>query len=169
MPEDDSSATAVVPQTDPVQSLINAQNAVLANPKFAPDPVTKTTHCSEASYSIARQVGMNTVGILGDAHGENFNANTQIQNLANPAHGYVAVDPAQAQTLATQGILAFATQLGAVHGHVTTVRPEGVPGDAPRGNSGPLLANVGQFVGVARQSIVFTPAHGAIVYYAPGS
>jgi hypothetical protein len=140
----------------------------MANGKYAPNtPTAGTTHCSEAACSIAQHTGVNTTGVLSDAQGHNYPANTQINNLANPKNGYHPVTPEQAQALANQGTTAFATQHGAHHGHIATVRPEGVPGDNPRGKSGPLLANVGLFNGVAHQSAVFNPAHGEIVYYAP--
>ena len=167
MTQDDSSTATADPGQ--VQSLVNAQNAAMANPKFAPNtPSPGVTHCSESSFFVAQQVGAKTDGILG-ARGENFDANTQIQNLANPANGYAAVTPDQAQDLANQGIVAFATQVREPHGHIASVRPQGVSGDNPTGLTGPLLANVGLFNGVAHQSMVFTPAHGAIVYYAPNS
>jgi hypothetical protein len=105
--------------------------------------------------------------VFANAKGVPYDANTQINNLANPKNGYHVVTPAEAQALADKGEKTWATQLGAKHGHIASVRPEGVPGDQPRGRSGPILANVGLFNGVAHQSAVFTPAHGAIVYYAP--
>jgi hypothetical protein len=104
---------------------------------------------------------------LYDAKGNNYDANTQINNLANPANGFHVVTPEQAQALGDKGVLVFGTQHGTRHGHITTVRPEGIPGDNPRGRSGPILANIGIFNGVAHQSAVFTPVHGAIIYYAP--
>jgi RHS repeat-associated protein len=151
-----------------VQNLVDAQNGAMANGKYAPNtPTAGTTHCSEAACSIAQRTGMNTTGILSDAKGHNYDANTQINNLANPKNGYHQVTPKEAQALANKGVVVFATQHGTHHGHIVTVRPEGVPGDHPRGRSGPLLANVGLFNGVAHQSAVFNPAHGVITYYAP--
>lgn len=140
----------------------------MADGKYAPTVSNGNvvTHCSEAACSIAQGTGVNTTGVLSDAKGHNYDANTQINNLANPKNGYHPVTPEQAQALGNQGKVVFATQQGA-HGHVVTVRPEGVPGDNPRGKSGPLLANVGVCNGVAHQSAVFNPAHGAIIYYAP--
>jgi hypothetical protein len=105
--------------------------------------------------------------VLSDAGGNNYTANTQINNLANPENGFHEVTPEEAQTLANSGVVVLATQHGSRHGHIATVRPEGVPGDTPVGRHGPLLANVGPQNGVMHQSAVFTPAHGAIVYYAP--
>jgi hypothetical protein len=151
-----------------VQTLVDAQNAAMANSKYAPNtPTAGTTHCSEAACDIAQHTGANTTGVLSDAKGNNYPANTQINNLANPKNGYQPVTPDQAQALANKGVLVFATQHGADHGHIASVRPEGVSGDQPRGSSGPILANVGLFNGVAHQSAVFNATHGEIVYYAP--
>ena len=156
-------------QNGAVQNLVDAQNSAMSNSQYAPT-VGKgglVSHCSEAACSIAAATGANTAGVLSDANGHNYEANTQINNLANTKNGWHAVTPDQAQALANQGVLAFATQRGAGHGHIASVRPEGIPGDQPRGRSGPILANVGIFNGVEHQSAVFTPAHGAIIYYAP--
>jgi hypothetical protein len=156
-------------QSPQVQSLVSAQNAAMANGAYQPTTDRNgklTTHCSEAACAIAKGTGTNLTGILYDAKGNNYDSNTQINNLANSS-GYHVVTPGQAQALANNGTLVFGTQHGARHGHIASVRPEGIPGDNPRGRSGPLLANVGLFNGVAHQSAVMTPAHGAIVYYAP--
>jgi hypothetical protein len=160
------SQPSLVPQ-DPVQSLIDAQNAAMADPQYA--PAGGVTHCSEASLSIAVALGIPTSGVLCDAGGNNLLANAQIGNLANSMNGYQQVAPDDAQTLANQGVLVFATQSRDPHGHVVSVRPGNVPGDQPTGLTGPLLANVGIFVGVAHQSMVFTPLHGDILYYAPSA
>jgi RHS repeat-associated protein len=149
-----------------VNRLVKAQNEAMKNKKYAPDPETGTTHCSEGACSIAHAMGVNTSGVLSDSQGHNYDANTQINNLADPKNGYKAVSPDEAQALADSGELVFATQHGSEHGHIASVRPEGVLGDNPSGNSGPLLANVGESNGVMRASAVFTPAHGEVVYYA---
>jgi hypothetical protein len=151
------------------QQLVNAQNAAMANGTYQPT-VDKNgkpvTHCSEAACAIAKGTGADLTGILYDSKGKNYDANAQISNLANSSR-YHVVTPDQAQALGDKGVLVFGTQHGARHGHIASVRPEGVLGDNPRGKSGPLLANIGIFNGVAHQSAVMTPAHGAIVYYAP--
>ena len=154
-------------QNGAVQNLVDAQNAAMSNPAMAPNPATGTTHCNQGACSIDRANGGNPNGVLANANGVPYDANTQIHNLANPQNGYHVVTPAEAQGLADKGEKVWATQLGARHGHIASVRPEGVPGDHPRGRSGPILANIGLFNGVAHQSAVFTPAHGAIIYYAP--
>lgn len=150
-----------------VQRLVNAQNAAMRNPSFAPDPVSKTTHCSEAAWKIDEATGGHGAGVLGEHGGDNYPANEQIRRLSHRGSGYHVVSAAEAQTLADRGVTVWVTQVGRNHGHIASVRPEGVPGDLPRGRSGLLLANVGLFNGVAHQSAVFTPVHGAIVYYAP--
>jgi hypothetical protein len=140
----------------------------MANGKYQPTTDSNgnlTTHCSEAACAIAKGTGTNLTGILYDAKGNNYDAITQINNLANSS-GYHVVTPEQGQALADKGVLVFGTQHGARHGHIASVRPEGVDSNI-RGRSGPILANVGIFNGVADQGAVMTPAHGAIIYYAP--
>lgn len=150
-----------------VQRLVDAQNAAIRNPRFAPDPASGTTHCSEAALFIDAATGRHGASVLGEADGSNLPANAQIQKLAGHGSGYHVVSPEAAQALADQGVTVWVTQTGHAHGHIASVRPEGVPGDRPRGKTGLLLANIGLFNGVAHQSAVFTPAHGAIVCYAP--
>jgi hypothetical protein len=88
------------------------------------------------------------------------------QNLAvSPA--YSEVSPQQAQVLANEGravIGAWFNPKG--HGHVVTVRPEGVAGDKPVGNRGPLLNDIGAFDRVAPQSAAFRSGD-KIYYYSP--
>jgi hypothetical protein len=150
-----------------VRRLVAAQDAAIRNPKFAPDPVSGTTHCSEAARYIDEATGRHGAGVLGETDGDNFLANAQIAKLAAHGSGYHVVLAESAQALADQGVTVWVTQLGHAHGHIASVRPEGVPGDRPRGKTGLLLANIGLFNGVAHQSAVFTPAHGAVVCYAP--
>jgi len=153
---------------DRVQSLVNAQNAAMYNPNFAPDtPAAGITHCNQGANNIAAALGVKTVGILSNSQGVALPANAQIANLANSQNGYQSVSPQQAQQLANSGTVVFATQIGRVHGHIATVRPEGVPGDQPPRGIGPLLANIGQINGVVHESRVLTPKHGEIIYYAP--
>jgi len=157
----------VVYEKTAVNRLVKAQNAAMKNKKYAPDqPNAGETHCSEGACSIAKAVGADTTGVLADSKGQNYDANTQINNLADPKNGYRAVTADEAQGLADSGTLVFATQHGSEHGHIASVRPEGVPGDDPSGHSGAVLANVGESNGVMRASAVFTPAHGEVVYYA---
>lgn len=158
---------AVAGPSGAVQRLVDAQNAAMRNPRFAPDPVSGTTHCSEAAWYIDQATGRHGAGVLEEPNGYNFLANAQIEKLAGHGSGYHVVSPQSAQALADQGVTVWVTQLGHTHGHIASVRPEGVTGDHPRGRTGLLLANVGLFNGVAHQSAVFTPAHGAIVCYAP--
>ena len=158
---------AVAGSSTAVQRLVAAQNAAIRNPRFAPDPVSGTTHCSEAARFIDEATGRHGAGVLEDSDGENFLANTQIEKLAAQGSGYHVVSAESARALADRGVTVWVTQLGHAHGHIAAVRPEGVPGDRPRGKTGLLLANIGLFNGVAHQSAVFTPAHGAIVCYAP--
>lgn len=162
-----SLGVAVAGPSTAVQRLVDAQNAAIRNPMFAPDPVSGTTHCSEAALFIDEATGRHGVSVFAEPDGENLLANAQIEKLAGHGSGYHAVSPDSAQALADQGVTVWVTQLGHAHGHIASVRPEGVPGDRPRGKTGLLLANIGLFNGVAHQSAVFTPAHGAIVCYAP--
>lgn len=77
--------------------------------------------------------------------------------------------PAEAQALANQGQLVIGAWFNPNgHGHVVTVRPEWVPGDArpPRPGEGPLLNNVGASDAVERQSRAFKSAD-QVHYYTP--
>jgi hypothetical protein len=92
-------------QSPQVQSLVNAQDAAMSNGKYQPDtPTAGTTHCSEAACAIAKATGTNLTGILYDSKGNNYDANTQINNLANSPNFHV-VTPDQAQALGDKGVL----------------------------------------------------------------
>lgn len=155
-----------------IRTLIVAQNDAMKNRRYFASVDQSsgnlTTHCSEAALYIAKYVGTSAKGILANAHGQNFDANIQINKLADSKSGFRKVTPAEAQALANVGVLVFATQHGAGHGHIASVRPVNVPNDSPIGRTGPLLANIGKFNGVARESKVFSAKHGAIVYFAHG-
>lgn len=164
----------VPPATPPGQSatpvtarmaaaLIAAQNE--ARKLHGPDRKRGQTYCNEAACYIARKMHA-PLGPLEDAQGHPYLANRMAENLAeSPA--YRDLTPAQAQQLANQGrFVAGAWYNPAGHGHVVTVRPEGLPGDSPAGHSGPLLNEIGENDQVARQSMAFKPAD-QVHYYAP--
>lgn len=143
--------------------LIAAQNQARA--KYQPSQADNQTYCNEATYCTVRDMG-GPLGPLGDARGVPYLANRMAQDLAVSPE-YTEVTPDEAQTLANQGRLVIGAWFNpAGHGHVVTVRPEGVWGDSPAGNSGPLLNNVGATDRITRQSRAFKSSD-KVFYYTP--
>jgi hypothetical protein len=108
------------------------------------------------------------MGPLTDKNSNPLLANQQARNLAKSSE-YREVTPEEAQQIANDGglvIVAYENPSGG-SGHLTTVRPEGVPGDQPpRGGRGPLLNDIGANVRVANQNYAF--GRGKTVrYYTP--
>lgn len=63
---------------DKVQALVNAQNAAMSNPKFAPDTLAAgITHCNQGANNIATALGVKTEGILANSKGVALPANAQ--------------------------------------------------------------------------------------------
>lgn len=148
---------------NPATGLIQAQDD--ARKQYAPDPGKHETFCNDATYCIARKMKA-PLGPLGDAQGSPYIANRMAQNLAESTE-YRDVSPEEAQKLADEGHLVIgAWHNPAGHGHVVTVRPSGVPGDQPIGNSGPLLSDIGREDRIARQSRAFKAANH-VFYYTP--
>jgi hypothetical protein len=149
----DNSATAL-------KTLIAAQDEVMGDANLAPTVETDdkgntkviATHCSEATFRVAQKTGVPWEGILGTAKAGNSNANDMIDGLENAvkAGSYKVVTPDEAQQLANTGVTVFATQAKpSGHGHIATVRPDGIATDKPTSPAKkPLLANVGSSVGV---------------------
>jgi hypothetical protein len=152
--------------------LISAQDDVMSDDSLAPDVEEKVddkgkttkkitaTHCSEATFRVAKATGVPWDGILGTDKAGNKNANDMIAGLEQAAKdgSYKVVTPDQAQQLANNGVTVFATQANPgkdkngnpKHGHLATVRPEGIATDRPSSPyKKPLLANVGATVGVS--------------------
>lgn len=172
--------------------LIAAQDDVMKDAGLAPNESEETdakgtktktiaTHCSEATFRVAKKTGVVWDGILGDKSG-NFLANTMIANLEKQAAAkdgsYKVVDEDEAQRLANQGVTVFATQSKpGGHGHIATIRPEGVSGDSPaKPYKKPLLANVGRSVKVTGYlgakgkyfgEFLVEPPNKPVVFYAP--
>ena len=89
------------------------------------------THCNQATAAAAVAVGAPTTPQ--DAQGPPYLANQQAQNLAN-SPDYQIVNGNDGQALANEGGLVIGAQQNpAGHGHVATVRPENVTGDARPG------------------------------------
>lgn len=148
---------------NPASVLIQAQNE--ARKQYAPDQEHDHTYCNDATFCIARKMKA-PLRALGDAQGNPYLANRMAENLAE-SPDYRGVSSEEAQKLADEGHLVIgAWHNPAGHGHVVTVRPLGVKGDQPVGNSGPLLNNVGQEDGIARQSGAFKAAD-QVHYYTP--
>ena len=115
--------------------LIAAQNAAMANHAWAQSQ-NGTTYCNFATLSVGRATGVPLSSLRGSA-------NDVFKKLAAPGSGYHRVTAEQAQSLADDDQFVVAAEPHAGHGHVATVRPEGVPGDPHPAGSGPLVANVG--------------------------
>jgi hypothetical protein len=94
-------------------------------------------------------------------------ATQQARNLAKSSE-YREVTPEEAQQIANDGGLvigAYEDPSGGT-GHVTTVRPEGVPGDnPPKGGKGPLLNDISARVRVQNQNYAF--GKRTVHYYTP--
>lgn len=147
----------------PAADLIQAQDA--ARKQFGAKPGLGPTYCNDATYAIARQLKA-PLGPLGNSMNTPYTANQMAQNLALST-AYKDVTPEQAQQMADQGRLVIgAWHNPGGHGHVVTVRPQGVPGDQPAGNTGPLLNDIGRNDCVARQSGAFEPTD-RVDYYTP--
>lgn len=145
----------------PAQALI--QNA--ARKQYGPNASTKQTFCNQATCAIASAMGA-PMGPLQDASGAPYSANDMAANLAESS-AYRAVGPAEAQLLADEGKLVIGARANPDgHGHVVTVRPEGVPGDTPVGHSGPLVNDIGTNDQVDRRSAAFRN-NQHVVYYTP--
>jgi hypothetical protein len=136
-----------------IADLVAAQDAAIANPKYAPDqPKEGETHCSEGTYYIAKTLGLPVLKSLGTGTATgNYHANDMILNLQKAGSGYKKGTPAEAQAFANVGEVAFLTiyrpgkdkKGNPLHGHIATLRPEGVPGDPTEASTSPLVANVG--------------------------
>jgi RHS repeat-associated protein len=148
-----------VAQNGTTDKLVNAQNAAMSNATYQPGA---TTHCSQATCGVAKATGA-PMGPLTDAQGNPLRADQIRANLANPHSGYRPVSAAEAQQLANQGKLVIV----AGPGHVSTVRPDNVPGENVPGK-GPVVANVGTNNGVMRLNYVFTKsALPEVRFYTP--
>ncbi len=159
-----SSLCSPAQQQQQKQQLIDAQDAARNDPSLQKEK-NGTTHCNGATCQIATKTGA-PLGPLVDKNGKPVNANQQAQNLAN-SNQYREVTPAEAQKIADNGgtvIAAYDNSGG--HGHTTTVRPDGVPGDNPRPGSGPLLNDIGNSDRVQHASQAFRKS-AEVHYYTP--
>jgi hypothetical protein len=146
-----------------VSKLIATQNE--ARTQFRPSTREGPTYCNAATFCIVRDMG-GSLRPLGDAQGQPYAANQMAQNLATSTD-YRDVTPEEAQRLANQGNLVIGAWFNPQgHGHVVTVRPDGVTGDEPFGRSGPLLNDIGENDWIARQSGAFKAAD-KVFYYTP--
>jgi RHS repeat-associated protein len=148
-----------VAQNETTDKLVNAQNAAMNSPAYQPGAVT---HCNQATCDVAKATGA-PMGPLTDAHGNPLKADQIRANLAKPDSGYKPVSAAEAEQLANQGKLVIV----AGPGHVSTVRPDNIPGQNVPGK-GPVIANVGRDNGVLRLNYVFTKsALPEVKFYTP--
>jgi hypothetical protein len=145
--------------------LVTAQDDARNNPDYAADP-DGTTYCNIATAEIATRVGAPTAP-LQDQQGVPYLANRQAQNLANSLQ-YRVVTAAEAQKLADQGqIVIGAQEHPRGHGHIATVRPTGVTGDAAHAGNGPLINHIGDHVGIYHQSGAFSNRRNVVYYTWP--
>src|SRR5262249_17082786 len=156
---------AAPPKKRDKQRLINAQDAARMNPKF--QNKGGITHCNQATCAVVQAVG-GPMGPLTDKKGNPVLANQQARNLAT-SNEYKEVTPEEAQQIANDGglvIAAYENPNGG-SGRLTTVRPEGVPGDSPpKGGKGPLLNDIGANTRVANQNYAFGKGK-TVRYYTP--
>jgi RHS repeat-associated protein len=144
-----------------VDALVQAQDDVRARFRR----VGNTTFCNRATVETARRLGANVTDMV-DAQGRPLLANDIAANLAQSTN-WRRVTPEEAQQLANRGVVVIAAQRRPDgHGHVATVRPEGVRGDQPQGARGPLINHVGWSVGIFRESAAFRRDF-PVAYYAP--
>jgi RHS repeat-associated protein len=149
-------------------ALIKAQDAARNNPKLQRED-SGVTHCNAATLAVVKAVGGPTAPLT-DTKGNLVNANQQAKQLAGSSQ-YKEVAPQAAITTANNGglaIVAWSNPGG--HGHLATVRPEGVTGDHPVGGKGPLLNDIGRFDTVHRESQAFPKSsinNHELHYYVP--
>jgi hypothetical protein len=153
------------------QPLIEAQNAAMNDPALKPGAGGEASHCNEATYAVAAAMGAPT-GPLVDKKGDALSASEQAANLAMASSPYRQVSASDAQQLANEGklvIVAYSNPDPDGHGHVATVRPQGLEGDTllnPESSRGPLINNIGESTGVTGQNWVFTK-NMKVYYYTP--
>jgi hypothetical protein len=94
-------------------------------------------------------------------------ANEMAHNLKSSSD-YVSVTATAAQGLANRGalvILAYRNLKG--HGHVTTIRPEGIRGDPVNSPGGLLINDIGRTVAVRAATGVLVAQGSDVSYYTP--
>jgi len=144
------------------QMLRGAQDAAMANPAF--QPTREYTFCNKATHSVASAMNAPLDPLWNSAEGRPQGASAMIANLAAPGSGYHPVSAEEAQALANQGELAIA----AGGGHVSTLRQEGLAGEENLSGNWPLVANVGETVGVKRLNFAWPRRTRADVkFYTP--
>jgi len=145
--------------------LVTAQDDARNNQDYAPDP-DGTTYCNIATAEIATRVGA-PAAPLQNENSVPYLANRQAQNLAN-SQQYRVVTADEAQRLANQGQIVIGAQENPRgHGHIATVRPTGVTGDAPHAGNGPLINHIGNHVGIYPQSGAFVAGRNVVYYTWP--
>jgi hypothetical protein len=135
------------------RTLVDAQDDARQNPDYAPG-FQGATHCNQATADIARAAGAPMAPFV-DEQGNPVLANQMAENLAHSGE-YREVSSDDAQRIADDGgFVVGVTGNPGGHGHIATVRPEGVEGDAPNGSRGPLMNNIGATNGVSHESAVW--------------
>jgi hypothetical protein len=92
-----------------------------------------------------------------------------------PTGSWRALEPSEAQDLANQGTVVIGVQRNTGqdangnpnHGHIVTVRPELIPGEAESLGQGPIVNNIGRTRTVQPAQSVFEKDGGPVLYYGP--
>ena len=153
------------------QRLIAAQDEARGNPDFQPGAGGEgKTHCNQATCATVDSAA-GPAGVLTRPDHKPGLANEQGARLAT-SPVYRKADPIEAQAEANRGRGVVGSWINpdpTRSGHIVTVRPTGVPGDNPpsvvkgRVQYGPIVNDVGSYVGVQRASGAFP--EGAVVHY----
>ena len=152
-----------------IKALTDAQNAARNDPANQPTRDAKgrlTTHCNSATTHTVEATGAPTGPFVG-SNGQPLMANQVSKNLATSTD-YKEVSPDEAQAYANDGgtaVGAYDNPVPGHHGHLVTLRPDGVAGDPADSGTGPLWNNVGTNVGV--QNAGSGTAASAMKYYIP--
>jgi hypothetical protein len=140
---------------------VRAQDEARARLEF--QPAGDVTHCNQATVFIVRKIGGPLTPLLDGK--DPALANQQYEQLARSTE-YRVISADEAQQLADAGELAVGVQKLSGHGHIATVRPQGVVGDLPPNNGkGPLINNIGRFVQIANENWAFSKK-SKVIYYA---
>jgi hypothetical protein len=156
-----------MPGAPPV-SLTAAQDFARGASQLQRNPQTGATYCNAATLCIAEATHAPTAP-LAQSNGDAVLADAMAKNLADSPL-YKNVSPSEAQTLANEGQLVIGVWYDAGgHGHAFTVRPEGLPGDAPpAGSQSPLANDIGRADAVQGLNYAFRPSAPLQVrYYTP--
>jgi len=166
----------------PQYKLIQAQDAVRNNDKYAPIYDRKTGKPLQSSCNIATGETIKAMGgPLDDIMYPPARVNYQLANDASlnlpKSKQWREVQPNEAQDLANQGVAVIGVQPNwqrgpdgkFEHGHMVTVRPEDHPGLAEMQGEAPIVNNVGAERNVVPAARGFARSPWPARYYAPNT